>query len=355
MVILKRITLFGLTFVMALAGLDLYLQLAEIQSPMETRIDPHMGRTYIPNKHIIRFDEGFFLGSVNEFGYMGTAVPPRRREGERRILLFGDSYVLGHTVLPRHYFGRHLEAYLRQAAGGEIHALNFGKADFSINNMYQIYVDFAGKFDHDLALFLVSKEDLAPNRQFLSDLYPKVRLEGEALVIDRSFRFSRAYHFYRTVSPVLARSAVLRLAVNSLRLIERNRWMEVAFDKLAALIAPREDKATQMLKNLDRLPTLTRTILKELAKDPRNILVTYVTVEPEFLDDIRSTGIPIIELGVYLESLQAEGIDPFYYRATRLRGHWNHAAHERIGWFLSQEIIKRGGFGAAGKPKAPRR
>jgi hypothetical protein len=322
---------------------------------METRIDPYMGRTYIPNKHIIRFDEGFFLGSVNEFGYMGPAVPPRRREGERRILLFGDSFVLGHTVLPRHYFGRHLEAYLRQAVGEEVYALNFGKADFSFENMYQIYVDFAGKFDHDLALFLVSKEDLAPSKQFLSDLYPKVRLEGGALVIDRSFRFSRAYHFYRILSPVLTRSAVLRLAVNSLRLTERNRWMEVVLDKFAALIAPRKDEATQTLTNLRKLPTLTRAILAELAKDPRNILVLNVVVNPEFLDDIRSTGIPIIELGAYLESLKAEGIDPFYYRATRLRGHWNHATHERIGWFLSQQIIKRGGFGVLGKPKATSR
>ena len=351
---LKKIMVFGLTFVMALAGLDLYLQLAEVQSPMETRIDPDIGRTYIPNKRIIRFDEGFFLGSVNEFGYMGPAVPPRRRNGERRILLFGDSHVLGHTVMPRHYFGRYLEAYLYKAVGDEIHALNFGKADFSFENMYQIYVDFAGKFDHDLALFFISKEDLAPSRQFLSGLYPKVRLEGEALVIDRSFRSSRAYRVYRTLSPVLTHSAVLRLAFNSLRLTERNRWMEVVLDKFAALIAPKKDIAAETLRNLSELPTLTRTILKELAKDPRNVLVLNVVVDPEFLGDIRSTGIPIIDLGAYLESLKAEGIDPFYYRATGLRGHWNHATHERIGRFLSQQIIK-GGFGVVGKPKATSR
>lgn len=351
---LKKVLVFGLIFVMALAGLDLYLQLAEIQSPMETRIDANIGRTYIPNKRIIRFDEGFFLGSVNEFGYMGPAVPPRRRNGERRILLFGDSHVLGHTVMPRHYFGRHLEAYLHKAVGEEIHALNFGKADFSFENMYQIHVDFAGKFDHDLALFFISKEDLAPSRQFLSGLYPKVRLEGEALVIDRSFRLSRAYRVYKTLGPVLTRSAVLRLAFNSLRLTERNRWMEVVLDKLAPLVAPHKDQAAQTLKNLDKLPTLTRAILKELAKDPRNILVLHTAVGPDFLDDIRSTGIPIIELGIYLEALRAEGIDPFYYPATRLRGHWNHATHERIGGFLAQQIINRG-FGAEGKPKATSR
>jgi hypothetical protein len=355
MEMLKKITLFVLTFAITLAGLDLYLQLAEIQSPMETQIDPNMGRTYIPNKHIIRFDEGFFLGSVNEFGYMGPAVPPRRQAGELRILLFGDSYVLGHTVLPRHYFGRHLEAYLRQAIGEEVHALNFGKADFSFENMYQVFIDFAGKFDHDLVLFLVSEEDLAPRRQFLADLYPKVRMEGGAFFIDRSFRFSRAYRFYRTVSPMLTHSAVFRLAFNSLRLTERSRWMEVVLDKFATLISGRKDKATQTQENLRELPTLTRAILTELAKDPRNILVLNGVVNADLLGDIRATGIPVIELGAYLESLKAEGIDPFYYRATRLRGHWNHATHERIGWFLAQQIIQRGDFGSLDKLEATSR
>ena len=56
-----------------MAGLDVYLQLAEIQTPMETRVDARLGPVYIPNKRITRFNEGFFMGSVNEYGYMGPA------------------------------------------------------------------------------------------------------------------------------------------------------------------------------------------------------------------------------------------------------------------------------------------
>jgi hypothetical protein len=98
---LRKIGLFGLVLFVTMAGLEVYLQLAEIQTPMETRIDARRGPMFIPNKRIIRFSEGFFMGSVNKYGYMGPAIPERRAGSEQRILLLGDSFVLGHTVLSK--------------------------------------------------------------------------------------------------------------------------------------------------------------------------------------------------------------------------------------------------------------
>jgi hypothetical protein len=338
--IFKKVIISGLTFLGTLAGVDVYLQLAEIQTPMETRIDPQLGPTYIPNKLITRFNEGFFMGSANEFGYMGPAVPPRRRGAERRVLLLGDSFVLGHTVLPRHYFGRYLEDDLGRATGEEVHALNFGKADFNFGNMYQYYQDFAGKFDHDLALFFVGESDLVPTGQVVSNLYPTVSLQSDSIVIDKSFRSSKTYRFYKAVEPVFTRSAVLRLVFNTYKIINSGSWIVVILDKFApSYSASSEELAPSIPKEPGELPELSQAILRELAKDSRNVLVIQTKLAPKLLTEVKASGLPLIDLGAYLESLRAEGKDPYYWPVTRMQGHWNHAAQPLIGKFLTEQII----------------
>lgn len=338
--IFKKVIIFGLTLLATLVALDVYLQLAEIQTPMETRIDPQLGPTYIPNKLITRFNEGFFMGSTNEFGYMGPAVPPLRRGTERRILLLGDSFVLGHTVLPRHYFGRYLEQKLSQATGKEVHALNFGKADFNFENMYEYYQDFAGIFDHDLALFFVGEGDLVPTGQAVSKLYPTVRLQGDTIVIDKSFRSSKTYRFYKAVEPVFTRSAILRLVFNTYKIVSSGSWVVVVLDKFAPSYSTGgEEPALSIPQEPRELSELSRAILRELAKDSRNILVIQTKLAPELLAEVKASGLPIIDLGAYLESLQAEGRDPYYWPVTGMRGHWNHAAQPLIGRFLAEQII----------------
>jgi len=342
---LKVIGVFGLSLLGTLVGLDVYLQLAEIQTPMETRIDPQLGPTYIPNKKIMRFNEGFFLGSVNAFGYMGPPVPPRRRGREKRILLLGDSFVLGHTVLPRHYFGHYLEESLNRATGADVRALNFGKADFNFGNMYQYYKDFAGMFDHDLALFFVGSGDLMPSAQVASSLYPAVRAEGDQILIDNSFRLGRTYRFYKAIEPLFTRSAVLRLVFNTYKVISGGNWAFVVLDKLAPTPrAGRADPNAQGPSEPRQLPALSRAILNELSRDPRNILVVQTVLAPELLDQVRASGLPIIELGTYLEGLRAQGQDPCYWPVTGIQGHWNHATQPLIGRFLADQIMLSGLF-----------
>ncbi|MHB8078593.1 MAG: hypothetical protein ACYDIE_04985 [Candidatus Krumholzibacteriia bacterium] len=339
----KNILIFALALAGTLALLDGYLQTAEIQTPMETRIDPLLGPTYIPHKRITRFNEGLFIGSANAYGYMGPAVPPRRRGAEHRVLLLGDSFVLGHTVLPRHYFGRFLEQRLSKVTGEQFHALNFGKADFNFWNMYQYYRDFAGLYDHDIALFFVGPGDLVPDRQVASDLYPAVTLQGDSLVIDRSFRGRRTYRFYKTIEPVFTNSAVLRLIFNSYKMVRRHELADVVLDKFAPRRAAVADEtAPDAPPPTAELPPTSRAILRELARDPRNVLVIQRSLAPELRDAVRAAGLPMIDLGAFLDSLSAAGEDPYYWPITRRRGHWNHAAHPVIGRFLADQLLAAG-------------
>jgi hypothetical protein len=345
MSLIKKMVAFGLMLLATLVGIDAYLQLAEIQTPMETRIDPKLGPTYIPGKRITRFNEGLFIGSVNAFGYMGPAVPPRRRDDELRILMLGDSFVLGHTVLPRQYFGRVLEDQLGRTTGRDVRAMNFGKADFNLGNMFQYFEDFAGTFDHDLALFFVGEGDLLPSNQVVSSLYPGVSVRDGLVVIDRSFRSSRTYRFYKAIEPVFTRSAVLRLAFNTYKVIESGSGGAVLLDKFAApLTRPAGQTRYPAPERPRDLPGLSRAVLRELARDPRNILVLQAPLATGLLAEVSEAGLPIIDLGAFLEQLRAQGQDPYYWPVTGMRGHWNHASQPLIGRFLADRIIGLGRF-----------
>lgn len=343
----RTVLLFAASLSVTLGICDVYLQSADIQTPLETAIDAQLGPTYIPGKRMSRFNEGFYLGEANVYGYMGPSVPPRRSGTERRVLLLGDSFVLGHTVLPRHHFARALEAALEQVTGAPVRALNFGKAGFNLSNMYAYFADFAGSFDHDLALFFVSEDDLLPARQLAAGLYPVVKLDGEALVIDTSFRESRTYGFYRAIEPVFTCSAVLRLVFIAYKMVKRGELPAVLFDKLAPAIAAATAAAGPPPAPAHALPAtgsmspLSLAILRELARDSRNVIVIQEALPAALHEQLTTIGMPVLDLGDAIAAVEARGEDLHYWPVTKMRGHCNHHAHRFIAQFLAGELPKR--------------
>jgi hypothetical protein len=129
---------------------------------------------------------------------------------------------------------------------------------------------------------------------------------------------------------------------NTYKIINSGSWIAVVLDKFApSYIASNEEPAPSTPKEPRELPELSRAILRELAKDSRNILVIQTKLAPELLAEVKASGLPIIDLGAYLESLRARGKDPYYWPVTRMQGHWNHAAQPLIGKFLAEQIRSR--------------
>ena len=110
----------------------------------------------------------------------------------------------------------------------------------------------------------------------------------------------------------------------------------------AVIYAENEDAGHPATPRVEKLPELKRMILRELARDPRNVLVIQAPIASGMLDEVRASGMPIINLGSYLETQLSQGIDPYYWPVTGMRGHWNHAAHPLIGRFLADQIISSG-------------
>ena len=246
-------------------------------------------------------------------------------------------------MLPRDYFGRYLEEELSRTTGEEIRALNFGRADFSLENMYQNYKDFAGSFDHDLALFFLAKRDLMPWAQTVSRLYPTVRLQSDEIVIDRGFRLSASYRFNKAIEPLFTRSAILRLTFNTYKIIVNSDWRSFVPEMFLRTVRPgNEAFESAVSPPIEKLPELKLAILRELSHDSRNVLVIQAPIPSGMMAEVRASGLPVIYLGFYLEQQRSLGRDPYLWPVTRMRGHWNHAAQPQIGKFLSDQIVSLG-------------
>lgn len=332
--------------------LDLWLQGAEIAQPLENYSDPDLGPLYRPNVRISRFSEGFFLGGANAWGFMGRGVPPERGDGELRVLLLGDSFVLGHTVFERHHFKERLARELSAALDHEVAVLNFARADYSLWNMHQHYVEHAAAWDHDLALFFLADGDLAPVYPADPDMYPWTELAGDLLRTNRDFRDSAKRRLYLRLEPVLTRLALPRLGFNLLKVIDTPRWPVVLLGKLAPAPAPavgpqRGDVpgplSDEILAGPARpLPETSRRILADLAARGRCAAVIQWRIRPVYADGVLASGIPTVSLAPLWDQMQAAGSDPWLWPITGQRGHWNHAAHQELGRYLAAAMLAQG-------------
>ena len=340
MYILKSIGLAALGYLLTLFAVDVYLQNAEIYTPMKTRIRPDIGPTFAPGTKVTRFNEGFSIGEINDQGYIGPSVPKIRPAGERRILLIGDSYVVGQQLFQRDHFGTRLQELLDPEEGGSVKVLNFGQGDFNLSNMYQYYQDFASEWDHDLALFFLENQDLYLPANVNTALYPRCTMDGDSLRIDYSFRDSKDFKRYKFFEPYAARISFFRMALVTRQTIIRGGLTELLFDKFAPLFpagAPAR-MSKRKLKGLEEVSPVAKGILRALAANPKAVVVLKKEIVGDNRSLLQEYGLPIWDLHPVMEEMESRDVDPYYWKVTRTRGHWNHEAHAGIAAYLSEMV-----------------
>ncbi len=329
--------------------LDGWLQLAEIQTPLENRADPDLGPVYRPDVRFSRFSEGFFLGGANRWGFLGTGAPPERTDDTYRVLLLGDSFVLGHTVFERHHFKTVLARELGRRLGRPVEVLNFARADYCLWNMHQHYLDHASKWDHDLALFFLADGDLAPAYPADPQMYPYTELVDGDLRINRQFRDSAKRATYLRLEPVLTRLALPRMGFNLLKVVDTGQWRGMLLGKFAPRAAsdapavalgevPGPLPEDVRLAPAPPLPPVTPAVLRDLRDRGRCLAVLEWDIRPAWRDSVLASGLPTIDLGPLWRAEQAQGRDPWLWQVSGQHGHWNHEAHEVLGQHLAQEL-----------------
>ena len=331
---LKSIVLAMLVYGLGLFVLEVYLQGAEIVTPMKSHIDPHIGPVFKP------FTEGFLLGEINDQGYVGPSVPQVGSPDERRILLIGDSFVLAQQLFLRDHFGTLMAEDLSADDAERVQVLNFSQGDFNLSDLYRYSEDFASRWDHDLVLFFVDDTDLHTTSHVNTELYPHCVMAGDSLIIDRSFAESAAYRRYKIFEPLAERSALVRMALIGRQTILVGGGADMFLGKFAALLAQPDDSGsvTASPERPAGVTPLERGILKALAGNPRVVVVLkreIGVVDRKLMDEL---GLVVWDLQPTLDDMKVSGEDPYYWRVTGLRGHWNHAAHERIAEYLADRV-----------------
>ena len=131
---------------------------------------PTIGYRFVPGvrTRLERPDGGGYLIRANEQGFRSDhEFVNSKPSGERRVLLFGDSFTAGDGVSNGKRFGDILE---RGVSGGQVY--NFGLPGTGTDQHYLVYREFAQGIDHDLVVIAVLAENIrrvAARYRFFTD------------------------------------------------------------------------------------------------------------------------------------------------------------------------------------------
>jgi hypothetical protein len=338
MYVFKQLALFGITALLTLLLLEVYLRLAEVEAVSISDFDPEVGRVMMPNRDFTYYNENFTVGSYNQYGYLGPAYPPQLPDGTLRLALLGDSYVEGFQVQPRNHFRTLLERQLRDTLSTDaVEVLNFGRSGFDLANSRAYDSLFVSKFRPDLTLYFLAVSDLEQSKD--DPLLPHWYLEDEQLKLSDDFRRSGSLRTFQLVKHGLHHSSILQMLNNDLKLVKAGEASRILFEKVAALWSPEAPPVPK--DTLPAVDEIALALIQDISRDPGSIIVNRDTIPfpPIAQQAIRQAGIPLISVADTLAPLRQQGLDAIAWEATGMRGHWNHIGHRAVAFYLADRLV----------------
>jgi len=336
---IRPILIFFLTVVFSVIFFEIYFRLTEIILPSFVYDDPELGRTHKAGSLVnLVGAEGFYMGKINSYGYPAKEYKPQKSDNIFRIALIGDSYVEGFQLFERHHFARLLEKEFNKDSTKIIEILNFGTGGADFRGMYLRHIKIAKKFNPDLTLYFIKKEDLI-NKDAIP--MPEPVLKADSIVfmplkadkfdskIRQSFAFVREYSTGNLFKEVF-------------ETIYTGRLPEVIFDKFYP------DKILSSKNNLDsdseledKFYSFNEKIIETLSKlnqtGSKIILVEVEELPEKYINLIKAYNLETIPL--YKELKKHSKYELNYWKASGKIGHWNHKAHILISKFLLKYLI----------------
>jgi lysophospholipase L1-like esterase len=321
--------------------LELFLRFSGTSIPSFVQDDARFGRVLRPNAPLLFVNEGFHLGDVNRWGYLGPGYPPKKPPGTFRIALLGDSFVEGFQLFDRHHVRSLLERDLSRD-GARVEVLNFGLSGFNFPLMFDYGREFVSQYEPDVVAFFVGSEDFA---QPSTDLGPRFRVEGDSLIVDLEFahtppfrrktRFGsiRNFGFYTLLKKAYTLARQGRTAAIVLDKLHPDHGQpppEIDWDEESAAIDPGRDRVNRwMMAELGR---------RNASGSVRIVFIVKGHVADSHAALIEENGMALWDPKPALDALRAQGIDPQWWPATSKRGHWNARGHEAIAEYLRPKL-----------------
>jgi hypothetical protein len=332
----RYIALYGITVLVTLLMIELYLREAEIILP-KVEVDPLLGEVYLPNTRVAEFFEGYYMGKINEYRYLGEANHVRNDAREVHIGLIGDSFVAGLELFERHHFKTVMEAQLNAHSNKKYRISNFGKDGLNLSGIYSYFQKYVSQYDMDYYLFFVNWENFWDDeRQFT----PNYELVDDKLVLKTDFTESGAYQTYDKLRP-MTRSALVFLAYKCRAIVRNGLAGQVLFGKFYPQ-APQVQRSPEQKRKDEQyryeLNDVKRAILEELAKNDKIILVIDDKIPDEIDQVIRQLNFRTIYLDGVIQDRISQGFDPYYWEVSGKKGHWNAPTHQVIGAYLAERV-----------------
>jgi hypothetical protein len=322
-----------LGFIATLIILDLHLRFTEIITPGSTVINPSIGPLTRKNKNVTTFNEGFFIGKTNEYGYWGPGYPPYRKKGTIRVALIGDSYIEGLQVFDRDHLRSIIENKLKQELDSEVEVLKIGYSGLNIESMYCYFNKLALKFKPDFTLFFIKNPDVF-HLQSIS-YYPSLILDTarnklKIIPISLNDKVVKNKLFFQNYAGILYTFTLIK---NAFSLVQKGEGMHILLDKLY----PRKELTeAKILTNNNKISLKVKFILKELG-DIENVgFVNLGQLDKSFVDELHNVNIPYIDPISTLSNDQKKEFS--FWKATKTSGHWNQKGHRFIGSFIAEKL-----------------
>ena len=222
---MKFIFFFTFTFIFTLIVIELFMQNAGVGNLSISENDSLNGQALKKSTRLIKFNEGFYIGQTNKYGYYGPDYDTIKDKETLRIALIGDSYVEGHQVFDRNHFRFLLEKKLKDSLNRKVEVLNFGMSGFNLNDNYCYYNNFVKSFNPNLTLLFVSDEDLTSKSNNMRR--PIARYENNELIIDYSFKNSKEFLYREKTSWLRGKSITLGYLFIMLQHIKSGKWKDI--------------------------------------------------------------------------------------------------------------------------------
>lgn len=351
------------------------LRLLGVSYSVYHRADPIRGVAHIPGAKSQRQYEGESWIAINDDGLRGPEATLAHPAGTLRIALLGDSFIEAFEVPYQKTVGEVIERRLSALRGAPVEVLNFGVGGYGTTQQLLTLQHEVWKYSPDLVLLAVTTgNDISDNYRPLkrSDYVPYHVFQGADLVLDSSFRKSRAYQsravWSRRLLALVEHSHLVQLVNrvrHSMRKSERQQanaggvpgdelglrdevqlppttpdWRE-AWRVTEGVLGLMRDECRR--KNTPfAIVTLTRGIQVTPLREKKESFLRQLGAKDLYYPERRLAefgkreGIPVLNLAPAMAEQAEERQVYFHAHHDSLGiGHWNEAGHQAAGELIA--------------------
>lgn len=338
--IILSILKFSAALILSLVVLEIFFRFSEVFLPSIVYDDPKLGLLRKPNAQIFSMNEGFGMGNVNEYGYLGPAYPKEKNENTLRIALIGASMVQGLELFDRHHFRKLLEEKLSAITGKKVEVLNFGRGGIDLRGIYTTYKYIASEFHPDINLIFVGSASFVGKDDKPG---PDYTVMGDSLVIDYSFAESSQFK-QRTNFKFLRLTSIGNLLKRGYEFYQLGSPAQFILGHLYKKPVVLSNNITPpSAENKDMFYTINEAILNDFGKANKNRKIKNILVMtdkyPEYYNEIiKKDDLQVFDLEKEFEIRKSSGEILDYWKGSNMQGHWNHHGHEVVASFLFENL-----------------